>query len=382
MNNTLTTQIETVSRECEVPVEVLGVNNLAPQLVRVQVLPVHKILSSGKKGTVTKASTLKTRALTDFAARGLHISGVTLDSDGLWLEMPRPQPQHVPYPRDLELSGKLPIYLGRGVNGQAVTLDLADAPHALVAGATGSGKSVALTTMIYSLASHLPPMDMGLMLIDLKRVEFARFAELPHLLRPPSLNLSQALNTLRFTRAHIDQRYYALSYNPTRKLSHTVLVIDELADLVLQSKEAQGLAIEIGQLGRAAHVHVVAATQRPSADVINGLILVNFLTRIALRVPTRVNSQVILDQSGAENLLGMGDSLLLHHGKLTRFQGAMVSSNQARDLVTYARINEIQRRAAIKPQRVAPNNFLTELVDTITGRSRDQYTTVRMEVVE
>jgi S-DNA-T family DNA segregation ATPase FtsK/SpoIIIE len=205
--------------------------------------------------------------------------------------------------------------------------------------------------MIYSLASQRTPAQVALMLIDLKRVEFARFAELPHLIREPSLDIAQALETLRFTRRHIDERYEALTYNPTLSLAHTVLFIDEFADLVLRSNEARDLAVEIGALGRAARVHVVAATQRPSADVISGLILVNFLTRIGLQVPTAVNSRVILDQNGAERLLGKGDGLLSYQGQLTRFQGAFVSEQQLVDLVVYARIRHMKARGDLYPPK-------------------------------
>ncbi len=237
----------------------------------------------------------------------------------------------------------LPLALGNDVSGQSIVGDLTRMPHLLIAGATGQGKSVCINVLIASLLFQATPEQLRLMLIDPKRVEMSSYNGLPHLMVPVLVEPHQATAALRWAVAEMDRRYRLLSsvgvrniqsYNERAKTSeakemaYLVIVIDELADLMMVAAgEVEELVCRIAQLARAVGIHLVVATQRPSTDIITGLIKANIPSRIAFAVGSQVDSRVILDSGGAEKLLGRGDMLYqpVDAGKPTRVQGAFVS---------------------------------------------------------
>ncbi len=247
----------------------------------------------------------------------------------------------------------LAIAVGNDVSGQPIVGDLTRMPHLLIAGATGQGKSVCINVLISSLLFQCSPAQLRLVLIDPKRVELSMFNRLPHLAVPVIVEAHQAASALRWAVAEMDRRYKLLSaegvrniqgYNEkarsrsARELSYVVIVIDELADLMMVSAgEIEELVCRIAQLARAVGIHLVIATQRPSTDIITGLIKANIPSRIAFAVGSQVDSRVILDQGGAEKLLGRGDMLYqpVDAGKATRIQGAFISDAEVQNLVGF-----------------------------------------------
>jgi S-DNA-T family DNA segregation ATPase FtsK/SpoIIIE len=259
--------------------------------------------------------------------------------------------------------GSLPLVLGQDTVGNDVIVDLACMPHLLIAGSTGSGKSVALNCMLMSLLCKHTPQEMRLVLIDPKRLEFAAYADIAHLLFPIITDPKRATLALRWVVQHMEERYETMAacgarnftdYNKlvghhekvTQAMPYVVVIIDELADLMMTaSKEIEDLITRITQMARAAGIHLMVATQRPSVDVITGLIKVNFPSRVAFRVTSKVDSRTILDCAGADKLLGRGDMLFLdaQGGSLRRVHGAYVSDKEIAAVVGHIRA---QQRAA------------------------------------
>ncbi len=246
---------------------------------------------------------------------------------------------------------KMAIALGKGAGGEAVSADLTRMPHLLIAGATGSGKTVCLNTIIAGLMMSNTPFDLRFVLIDPKRVELTEYNGIPHLAAPVIVDSEKAVESLRWLNAEMDRRYVKLQgagarsidgYNKNRhgdqKLPYLVLVIDELADLMmLGGDEVERILCRLAQLARAVGIHLVVATQRPSVDVITGLIKANFPTRISFAVTSQVDSRTILDGAGAEKLLGKGDMLFMPTdvAKPKRLQGCYVSDNEIERLVYF-----------------------------------------------
>src|SRR6266568_1811193 len=247
----------------------------------------------------------------------------------------------------------LALALGNDVSGASIVGDLTRMPHLLIAGATGQGKSVCINALITSLLFQTTPDHMRLLLIDPKRVEMTGFNGLPHLALPVLVESHQAAAALRWAVAEMDRRYKLFSaegvrniaaYNEratlksARQLPYIVIVIDELADLMMVSAgEIEELICRIAQLARAVGIHLIIATQRPSTDIITGLIKANVPSRIAFAVGSQVDSRVILDSVGAEKLLGRGDMLYqpVDAGKPTRLQGAFISDHEVESLVQF-----------------------------------------------
>jgi len=240
----------------------------------------------------------------------------------------------------LQNGAQLPILLGVTTQGAPVVIDLAGMPHMLVAGSTGSGKSVALNSLIISLLLSKTPTDMRLILIDPKRLEFAWYADLAHLLFPIVTDPREAVGVLRWAVQEMEQRYtrlaeagvkHAAAY---RALGHEmpdiVIIVDEWADLMMSGgKDAEASLVRLVQMARAAGMHVVLATQRPSVNVITGLIKVNIPARVACKVTSKIDSRTILDAPGAEALLGKGDMLVMLPGKpLERMHGVYVTNQE------------------------------------------------------
>lgn len=252
--------------------------------------------------------------------------------------------------------GHLPILLGENTVGSMVIVDLARMPHLLVAGSTGSGKSVALNAMLISLLCKKTPQEMKLILIDPKRLEFSAYADIAHLLFPIVVDPKKAVLVLQWVSRTMEERYQKMAecgvrnigdYNSAIKkgikkeqsfeeMPYIVVCIDELSDLMMTAgKEVEIAITRIAQMARAAGIHLIVATQRPSVDVITGLIKVNFPSRISFRVTSRGDSRTILDNCGAERLLGRGDMLFLDatSAVISRVHGAYVSDKEIKEVI-------------------------------------------------
>ncbi|WP_162028399.1 MULTISPECIES: DNA translocase FtsK [unclassified Lentimonas] len=248
---------------------------------------------------------------------------------------------------------EIPLIMGLDIQGKPIITDLAKAPHLLIAGATGSGKSVCMSTLILSLLYNFKPDELELVLIDPKRVEFGLFRTVPHLIHSVVADAKPAVQVLKWVVKEMERRYEVLAEKQVRniagynekavvdgfdKMPFTVVIIDELADLMMTSKgEAEGALARIAQLSRAVGIHTIVATQRPSVNVITGIIKANFPTRIAFQVSSNVDSRTILDCKGAESLLGKGDFLFNPPGiaRLIRIQSPMVQDHEIISVVEH-----------------------------------------------
>ena len=249
--------------------------------------------------------------------------------------------------------GRLPLALGKDVTGGPVVADLASMPHLLVAGATGTGKSVGLNVMICSILYKMTPAEVRFLMIDPKRLELSVYEGIPHLLSPVVTDAKEAAARLRWIVGKMDERYKLLQakqvrniegYNkavaPEEHLAYWVVVIDELADLMMVSSgEVQASLVRLAQLARAIGIHLILATQRPSVDVVTGLIKANFPTRIAFQMASKVDSRTVLDANGAEQLLGRGDMIFLPPGanKQMRVHGAWVGDEEVKAVCEFLR---------------------------------------------
>ena len=249
--------------------------------------------------------------------------------------------------------GKLPLALGKDTTGAPVVADLTAMPHLLVAGATGSGKSVGLNSMICSILYKATPADVRFLLIDPKRLELSVYEGIPHLLAPVVTDAKEAAARLRWIVGKMDERYKTLQLKQVRniegynkavpeeeRLPYWVVVVDELADLMMVSAgEVQNSLVRLAQIARAVGIHLIVATQRPSVDVVTGLIKANFPTRIAFQVASKVDSRTILDGNGAEQLLGRGDMIYVPPGasRQMRVHGCWVGDDEVKAVCEFLR---------------------------------------------
>lgn len=254
--------------------------------------------------------------------------------------------------RSFAYKAALPAALGVGSDGEPVYADLSRMPHMLVAGSTGSGKSVCINALLAGLLLSRTPEELRLILVDPKRVELTPYQGIPHLYTPPVVEGDRALTVLKSVVAEMMERFKTLESSGTKniasynqkaitKMPYLLVVVDELADLMLTSaNEVERTLVRLAQLGRATGVHLVVATQRPSVDVVTGLIKANFPSRVAFSVSSQVDSRTILDSPGAEKLLGQGDMLFLpvDRPKPSRIQGAFVSDPEVESLVSFWRM--------------------------------------------
>lgn len=241
--------------------------------------------------------------------------------------------------------------LGRDVAGKPFTTELARMPHLLVAGATGTGKSVCLNSILTTFLFRNSPKTLRLILVDPKRVEFTLYNDIPHLLTPVISEVDKTISAFRWATEEMDRRYVLLqekgkrnilefnrSTKPEDRLPYIVIIVDELADLMVQARrEVEASIVRLTQMARATGIHLILATQRPSTDVITGLIKANITHRIAFQVASQIDSRTILDQGGAEKLLGRGDMLYLSADspKPKRLQGPMVTEEEVRRVTNF-----------------------------------------------
>ncbi len=260
------------------------------------------------------------------------------------------------------INSPLAVPLGRDVSGQPLVSDLASMPHLLIAGATNSGKSICIAAITTCLIMNNHPQDLKLVMIDPKMVELTRFNGLPHLLGQVETDVERIQSVLRWATTEMEHRYKLLedqrsrnldSYNAKMerlgraKLPRIVILIDELADLMMNAPEStEGALVRLAQKARAIGIHLVVATQRPSTDVVTGVIKANFPTRIAFMVASMVDSRVILDSNGAETLLGKGDMLFLHPqvGTPQRSQGVYVSDKEISKVLSWWQENAAEQK--------------------------------------
>lgn len=245
---------------------------------------------------------------------------------------------------------KLTLALGKDITGNPFVIDLAKTPHLLVAGATGSGKSVSLNSMIISILYKATPREVKLLMIDPKFLELSPYNEIPHLLSPVITTPRDARDALKKIVIEMERRYRIIAEKGVRniegfnaqvpdeeRLPYIVVIIDELADLMLTgAQEVEDSITRLAHMARASGIHLIIATQRPSVDVITGVIKANFPARIAFQVTSRIDSRTILDAQGAEQLLGQGDMLFMMPGvKLKRIHGSYVSEDEIRSIVDF-----------------------------------------------
>jgi len=277
----------------------------------------------------------------------------------------------------IEARSKLSLALGKGAGGEATSADLSRMPHLLIAGATGSGKTVCLNAIICCLLLHSTPNDVRFIMVDPKRVELTPYNSVPHLAAPVIVDTNKALSSLRWLSQEMDQRYQKLAtagarniegYNKNKqgeeKLPYVVLVIDELADLMMAGfDEVEHILCRLAQLARATGIHLIVATQRPSVDVVTGLIKANFPTRISFAVTSQVDSRTILDSGGAEKLLGRGDMLYMptEASKPKRLQGCFVSDAEVERLVYFWNSQQKEEAAQLKIEElVSPSALVSK----------------------
>ena len=270
------------------------------------------------------------------------------------------------YP-EFAAAGLIGMVLGRDVTGEPIFANIEKMPHLLIAGSTGSGKSIALHSLILSLLYKNSPETLKMVMIDPKRVELSVYDGLPHLISPVVTQTKKAANVFRWALSEMDKRYEMLqmagsrdvqSYNKKNSDNHLpyiIIIIDELADLMsTYGREVEGAIVRLAQMARATGIHLIVSTQRPSVEVIAGLIKANITSRIALQVASQIDSRTILDSAGAEKLLGGGDMLFVSSelSKPKRIQGAYVSEEEIKKVADFIR----DKNSGIKNEEVVFEN--------------------------
>ncbi|MBI5081312.1 MAG: DNA translocase FtsK 4TM domain-containing protein [Chloroflexi bacterium] len=337
------------------------------------------------RGKKTKVKVGKISALSDdlalaLAAPSIRIEAPVPGKGYVGVEVPNTHTNLVSL-RDVmesdafrKIKTTLGLALGQDVSGQAICGDLTNMPHLLIAGTTGSGKSVCVNSIICALLIQNTPDDLKFLMVDPKRVELTSYNNIPHLLVPVIVDMERVVGSLQWVTREMDERYRKFAKAGTRnivdyntrigkeaekKLPYLVVIIDELADLMmLAPDETERTITRLAQMARATGIHLIIATQRPSVDVVTGLIKANFPARIAFAVASSIDSRVILDQPGAEKLLGRGDMLLQSPdtGQPLRMQGVFVSDVEIQRLVRYwkgARGMDVDSDESPQPQAVA-----------------------------
>ena len=356
--------LEKALREYKIEGEVVGIES-GPVITLYEV----KLAAGTKVSALGAVSSDLARAL---KAVNIRIVSNMEGRDTVGIEVPNPHKEKV---RLKELMGKtekyqgmnLPMFLGKDASGSPLIQDLAKMPHVLIAGTTGSGKSVCMSSILMSFLYTKKPNELKLVLVDPKMVELSQFKDIPHLMCPVVTEMSKAAAILEWAVRKMDERYELLAeagcrdvasynaltweelkerFNPTdeveearipKKLPYMVFVIDELADLIMTNREVETAIVRLAQKARAVGMHLILATQRPQANVVTGLIKSNMPSRIAFKVASGMDSRIVMDQKGAELLLGQGDMLFLspRSSELTRAQGTLVDDREIRKVVKF-----------------------------------------------
>ncbi len=367
-------QVEIIEHTLEsfgAPATVVEINQ-GPTITQYGVEPKFIVQRSGKR---TKVKVGKIASLSDdlalaLAARSIRVQAPVPGKGYVGIEVPNSSKALVSLRDVMEaaefqaIHSSLRIGLGQNVAGQPIATDLTQMPHLLIAGTTGSGKSVCVNTIVACLLLQNTPATLKLVMVDPKRVELTGYNGVPHLVAPVVVDLERVTGTLQWAMREMDNRYKRLAEVGTRNISefnkkaaskgeeampYIVIVIDELADLMMLSPEETERGItRLAQLARATGIHMVIATQRPSVDVVTGLIKANFPARIAFAVASSTDSRVILDTTGAERLLGQGDMLFQSPDAAApiRMQGCFVGPKELDGIIAYW---QGARRAAISP---------------------------------
>lgn len=294
------------------------------------------------------------------------------------------------YP-EFQKGGSLTFVIGRNLNGDPVFADIAKMPHMLIAGATGSGKSIAIHTLILALLYRNSPETLRMIMIDPKRVELSVYGGLPHLIAPVVTENKKAMGALRWLVQEMERRYQVLleagardikSYNKTytkHPLPYIVAIFDELADLMTShGREVESFIIRLAQMSRATGIHLVVSTQRPSVEVITGLIKANITTRMALQVASQIDSRTILDTAGAEKLLGSGDLLYVSSemSKPARIQGGFVTEEEIKKVAAFIVKNNKSEGGEIaldSNERTAPDSLSFDDLGGADGNDDELY---------
>ncbi|HEY5152581.1 MAG TPA: DNA translocase FtsK 4TM domain-containing protein [Candidatus Saccharimonadales bacterium] len=308
---------------------------------------------------LTKITALENNLALDLAAHSIRMEAPIPGKRAVGIEVPNVKSATVRVSSILlsrewqDHTGALEFAIGKDISGTPIVADLAKMPHVLVAGQTGSGKSVMINTILTSLLYRNSPADLKLILVDPKQVELKPYDEIPHLLTPVITEPEKCISALKWAVAEMERRYRALAevnkrdiagYNDFKKeegMPYIVIVIDELADLMMMAaRDVEALIVRIAQKARAVGIHLVLATQRPSVDVITGLIKANVPARIAFKTTSQVDSRTIIDQVGAEKLLGQGDMLLTtaEVPKPRRIQGALIGDDETAKVTDFIRM--------------------------------------------
>jgi S-DNA-T family DNA segregation ATPase FtsK/SpoIIIE len=381
--------IEDTLRSFGVPAKVVEVNQ-GPTVTQFGVEPgyIERRDSNGRthqaKIKVSKIANLANDLSLALAAAPIRIEAPVPGRSMVGIEVPNSEIALVALRTVLDsevfqqIKGPLPIALGQDVAGTPIATDLAALPHLLIAGATGSGKSVCVNAIIASMLCSRTPDEVQFIMIDPKMVELTAFNGIPHLRAPVVVELERVVGVLNWATREMDDRYKQLNrararnveaYNQQlmakgeKPLPYVVVVIDELADLMMVAPEEVERAIcRIAQMARAVGIHLVIATQRPSVDVVTGLIKANFPARISFAVTSQTDSRVIIDAGGAEKLLGRGDMLFMapDSSKLVRLQGCYVSDKELAALVRYWKGVRLAQEP-VQPQAVVQQQMWQEI---------------------
>jgi len=353
----------------EIPVEMSGIN-IGPTVTQYTLKPADGI-------KLSKITTLSNDLALALASHPIRIEAPIPGKPLVGIELPnriRAQVrlrELVAAPQFQNSLSKLALVLGKDVSGNPIYADLGRMPHLLVAGSTGTGKTIFLNNLILSLLYRNSPETLRLILIDPKRVEFSVYKELPHLLSPVIFDAQKTINALKWLIGEMERRFNILSGNGSRDIAsynekiskegqspvpYIVLIVDELADLMAaRGREMEAGVVRLAQMARAVGIHLVLATQRPSVEVITGLIKANVTSRITFQVASQVDSRTVLDAAGAEKLLGAGDLLFISAEvtKPKRIQGAYVSEKEVKKVTSW-----LEEKVAVPSDSSCPS--LTE----------------------
>ena len=406
---------ETLS-DFDIPVEIVNIET-GPTVTQFGVQPLY-VERSGqrRKVRVSRIAAVADDLALALAASAIRIEAPVPGQPYVGIEVPNPEKSMVGLKGIVQSKqmasqgGRLPLALGRDTSGTPVVTDLARAPHLLIAGATGSGKSACINGVIVSLLMYHGPETLRFIMVDPKLVELPGYNHIPHMIGKVITDLEDVHGALTWLLLQMDDRYNLFRENGVRDLEaynrvarrrksleplpHVVLIVDELADLMMTApEEIEKQLVRLAQMARATGIHLVLATQRPSTDVVTGLIKANFPSRIAFAVTSQVDSRVIMDSPGAEKLLGQGDMLFMRpdKAKVERVQGSYVTDEEIKRMVDWWRERELVENAGGPTAKVAPwiglldrlddeEELLAEAVDAIRGEKTISASFVQREL--